>query len=654
LKKVGKKETMKLTVVIVNYNVEHFLEQCLLSVRQASQNVATEVYVVDNISIDGSVEMVKEKFPEVILIENKQNVGFSKANNQAIRVSKGEYVLLLNPDTVVEEDTFEKVVAFMDEHKDAGGLGVKMIDGKGVFLPESKRGLPTPNVAFYKIFGLSNLFPKSKKFGRYHLGYLDKDEVNEIEVLSGAFMLMRRKTLDKVGLLDEDFFMYGEDIDLSYRIILGGYKNYYYPKTKIIHYKGESTKKSSVNYVFVFYNAMIIFAKKHFSSSHANTFSFLIKIAIYFRASIAILNRIVKKLSLPLFDYALSVALLFVVAYFYQEVKPVELKQSLLNIALPIYGLVWLLAMFFMGGYDKPVKLLKILKGGVVGTAVILMVYGLLPKTVQFSRLIIIVGFLTTVFAYIGTRGLLHLFKVKGFDLSAETKKRFVIVGSVEETERVKTILEQTSNIGYLANISPTNQNQDAQYDGIINQLEDFIHINKINEVIFCAKDMTAQQIIHQMSNVSVEENVDFKIAQPNSLFLIGSNSIHTSGDIYLLDLNNITKPENVRNKRVFDMLVSAFLFVLFPVVMLIQRKPIGFVLNCFQVFVGKRTWVGFNVTGEDLKLPKIKEGVLKITTREKEQSPERLYKLNMIYAKDYNVSTDLKIVLGNLRFLGG
>ncbi len=256
---------MKLSVVIVNYNVEHFLEQCLLSVRKASKSVDMEVFVVDNISIDGSVEMVRQKFPEVILIANQDNVGFSKANNQAMRIAKGEYVLLLNPDTVVEEDTFIKVVDFMDAHPQAGGLGVKMIDGKGKFLPESKRGLPTPAVAFYKIFGLASLFPKSKKFGRYHLGFLDKEETNEIEILSGAFMLMRKETLDKVGLLDEAFFMYGEDIDLSYRIILGGYKNYYFPETKIIHYKGESTKKSSVNYVFVFYNAMIIFAKKHFS-----------------------------------------------------------------------------------------------------------------------------------------------------------------------------------------------------------------------------------------------------------------------------------------------------------------------------------------------------------------------------------------------------
>ena len=203
-----------------------------------------EVFVVDNNSVDGSVEMVQDRFPWVMLIANKENTGFSVANNQAIKESKGEYVLLLNPDTLVEADTFEKTVGFMDAHREAGGLGVRMVDGKGDFLPESKRSLPTPEVAFYKIFGLSSFFPKSKRFGKYHLGFLDEKNTHEVEVLSGAFMMMRKKTLDEVGLLDETFFMYGEDIDLSYRIIKGGYKNYYFPEARIIHYKGESTKKA--------------------------------------------------------------------------------------------------------------------------------------------------------------------------------------------------------------------------------------------------------------------------------------------------------------------------------------------------------------------------------------------------------------------------
>ena len=235
---------MQLSIIVVNYNVKDFLEQCLLSVENAIKGVAAEVIVVDNNSVDSSCQMVKERFPQFQLIENKQNTGFAVANNQAINISKGKYVLLLNPDTLVEEDTFTKVLSFMDKNDDAGGLGVKMIDGNGHFLPESKRALPTPKVAFYKIFGLSKLFPKSKKFGQYHLSFLDKDQNHEVEVLSGAFMLMRKETLDKVGLLDETFFMYGEDIDLSYRIILGGYKNYYFAETTIIHYKGEAQKKA--------------------------------------------------------------------------------------------------------------------------------------------------------------------------------------------------------------------------------------------------------------------------------------------------------------------------------------------------------------------------------------------------------------------------
>lgn len=223
---------MKLTIVIVNYNVKYFLEECLISVNRAIKNIAAEVYVVDNASVDGSVELVQQQFPWVKCIANKENTGFSKANNQAMQVAQGEYVLLLNPDTVVAEDTFEKCIAFMDSHADAGALGVHMIDGRGNFLPESKRGLPTPAVAFYKTFGLAALFPKSKVFGKYHLGFLPEHETNEADILSGAFMFMRKSALDKTGLLDETFFMYGEDVDLSYRIVKAGYKNYYFADTK--------------------------------------------------------------------------------------------------------------------------------------------------------------------------------------------------------------------------------------------------------------------------------------------------------------------------------------------------------------------------------------------------------------------------------------
>ena len=358
---------MKLSVVIVNYNVRYFLEQCLHSLQNACKGLEVEVFVVDNSSVDGSIKMVRDKFPDVILIENKENLGFSRANNQAMKIAGGEYILLLNPDTLVEDDTLRKVVAFMDEHPDAGGLGVKMIDGKGKFLPESKRALPTPVVSFYKIFGLSSLFPKSKIFSQYHLGYLDKDKVHEIDVLAGAFMLLRKKVLDEIGLLDESFFMYGEDIDLSYRINKAGYKNNYYPGTRIIHYKGESTKKGSLNYVFMFYNAMIIFARKHFSKENARSFSIMIHSAIYLRAFFSIMTRFANRIFLPLLDALMIFTGMFFMTSYWEKnfIFPNggHYPPEFMQIAVPVYIFIWLISVYVSGGYDRPIMLKKIVQG---------------------------------------------------------------------------------------------------------------------------------------------------------------------------------------------------------------------------------------------------------------------------------------------------
>lgn len=285
---------MKLSIIIVNYNVRYFLEQCLQSVYLAIDGMDAEIFVVDNLSTDDSLSMLRTRYPGVKLMVNHENVGFAKANNQAIRQAQGEYILLLNPDTILAEDALRLSVDFMDKHPKAGGLGVKMVDGYGRFLPESKRGLPTPFVSFCKVFGLSRLFPKSKIFGRYHLGYLDANEIHSVDILAGAYMMMRHSVLEEVGLLDETFFMYGEDIDLSYRIILGGYENYYFPLSRMVHYKGESTKKSSLRYIRIFYQAMIIFARKHYRGN-GWWLSVIIHIAVYLRASMAAVSVFFKR-----------------------------------------------------------------------------------------------------------------------------------------------------------------------------------------------------------------------------------------------------------------------------------------------------------------------------------------------------------------------
>ncbi|WP_199851587.1 glycosyltransferase family 2 protein [Brumimicrobium mesophilum] len=640
------KEVIRISVIIVNYNVEYFLEQCLNSVYDALKNVQGEVFVVDNNSIDGSVEMVKRQFPQVNLIANKDNPGFSVANNQAIRISKGDYVVLLNPDTVVEEDTFQKCVDFMDKNPDGGGLGVRMIDGKGVFLPESKRGLPTPAVAFYKIFGLSRIFPKSKTFGQYHLGYLDEFETNEVEILSGAFMLMRKKALDKVGLLDEAFFMYGEDIDLSYRIIKGGYKNYYFPETQIIHYKGESTKKSSINYVFVFYRAMVIFAEKHFSQKNAKLFSFFINLAIYFRAGLALLNRFIKRILLPVIDFTIIVMGLYALKKLW-SIESIDFPLHVIKYALPGYALTWLITNLYTGSYDIPIKLKSYVSGTLLGTGVILVAYALLPKELQFSRLFILLGAVLVLAYYLISRIALHFVIGKKFDLRGVRNKNFAIVGEPDEVERVKQILKNTANkVSTIHSVSP-NKDKSENDSGVINQLDQIIDIHEIDEVIFCAKNTSAESIINWMSRTAANK-VEFKIAQPNSMYLIGSNSIDTAGDLYIMEIDKISTASSKRNKRTFDFISALFLLLFLPISIWFFKHKSQFIKNCWSVLLGEKSWVGYSYDPNPAQrnLPRIKTGILTPAEERADNENKSIRsKLNLIYARDYSIITDMLIL---------
>lgn len=279
---------MKLTVVIVSYNVKFYLEQCLHSLEKALGGIDSDIYVVDNHSQDGTVSYIGERFPDVHLVASSHNLGFARANNIAINQSSSEYVLLLNPDTIVGETTIKECISFMDSHADAGSIGVRMLKANGTNAKESRRGIPSPLTAFYKMSGLCAKFPRSHRFGHYYMSDLPWDSPAQIEVISGAFCFLRREALDKVGLLDKDFFMYGEDIDLSYRILNGGYKNWYLPSC-ILHYKGESTTKSSFRYIHVFYEAMLIFFRKHYGGMSA-ILSIPIKAAIYARALPALIS----------------------------------------------------------------------------------------------------------------------------------------------------------------------------------------------------------------------------------------------------------------------------------------------------------------------------------------------------------------------------
>ncbi|MEL5994204.1 glycosyltransferase family 2 protein [Hymenobacter segetis] len=668
---------VKLSVVIVNYNVCYFLEQALLSVRRAVEKLGqpVEVFVVDNNSADGSVAMVRARFPEVILIANRDNPGFSKGNNQALRRATGQYQLLLNPDTVVEEDTFRACCDFMDAHPNCGGLGIKMLDGQGKFLPESKRALPTPAVAFYKMFGLAGVFPKSRTFGRYHLGFLDKDETHEIEVLSGAFMLLRKAALDQVGLLDEDYFMYGEDIDLSYRLTQGGWKNYYFPGTRIIHYKGESTKRTSVNYVFVFYRAMVIFAQKHFAPGRAGLFSLLINAAIWLRAGAAVAERLAVRAAPLLLDAGLIWGgMYFLKTYWEHNHKfvPGAYPPQYMTMAVPAYIAVWLTSAYLSGGYDQPVRTSRVVRGIFIGTLLISAASNFLDAW-RFSKALIILGGAWAVAALVGRQLVAHFIKYKNLHLSERRQKNIAIVGSGPESRRVRQLLDaaQVSArvIGYVSVGEEAEPSAAPAGDhslrhsvtqslleplGELRQLDDIIRLYALNELIFCGKDLAASQIIALMLGLPAEPPVAYKILPEDSQYIIGSSSKDSPGDYYTLDIAlNLYQPQQARAKRLLDLLSSASLLVLSPVLVWFQPRKVGFLRNCASVLLGRRTWVGLrHLEGPARAVPAVLSpaDAANSATPLNEVTRRRL---ELLYAKDYEPGTDLSVLWRCWRRLG-
>ena len=635
-----------LSVVIVNYNVKYFLEQALRSVEKAIVGMDAEVWVVDNNSVDGSVSMVHDKFPWVQVIANTENLGFSQANNQAMRLSTSKYVLLLNPDTVVQEDSLKLCVEHMESNPEIGGLGVRMIDGNGKFLPESKRGLPTPQVAFFKMTGLSGLFPKSRVFGRYHLKYLSEHETNDVEVLSGAFMMMRSSALEKVGLLDEDYFMYGEDVDLSYRITLGGYKNVYFAGTTIIHYKGESTKRKTANYVKVFYNAMVLFAKKHYSSSVAGRFAFFIQMAIYLRASAAFCARLAEKIWLPLFDFLLIfIGYLGIAKYWelYHKFVRGYYPSEFFTLHIPIYiGLV-MGSVYFWGGYDKPFVGRRLFRGTLVGSFALFAMYAFLPKDLQFSRAILALGSAWAVGAVFLTRGIAQSLRIGDVRFDHGGRRKVILVGGESENQRIENLLKRGRvNHEVLGWVSASEVRQPG-FIGHLGQMSEVLEIYRPDLVIFSGKDVSSSRIMSHMNDFQ-SKPVQVKIAPEKGETIIGSDSKNLPGELFTLEVNyHLAQVHHLRNKRVFDVLISLIMLPLFPLLLCFPggRTCLNIL---FGVLIGRNTWVGYQRTGATASLPKLASPVFEVAQQFKGTEFELDAVMN--YARDYSVIDDLRILI--------
>jgi GT2 family glycosyltransferase len=642
---------LQLSVIIISYNVKYFLEQCLCSVLKAIENIESEIFVVDNSSFDGSKDFFKNRFSSVKFIWNKENIGFSKANNIALKEATGKYILFLNPDTLLPEDCLEKSIAYLELHTEAGALGIKMLDGSGKFLKESKRSFPSPITSFYKLSGLAKLFPHSKIFAKYYLGNIDEEQNHEVDVLAGAFMMIPKKIIDSVGSFDEDFFMYGEDIDLSYRIREAGFKNLYFADSSIIHFKGESTKRGTLNYVRLFYKAMSIFTHKHYGN-RAFIFNLLIQVGILIRAFLSAVKRFIKWIGMPVIDGAIILMGFWLVKLLWNlNVKrDVNYSPNMLIIAFPFFTLLFLIASYYSGLYDNGFKQKRLNHSTIIAFALLLSVYALLPESVRFSRGILVFGSLLAFILMTLTRwGLVKWNVIEGNEKSDEHRQT-LIVGTQKEFEEVNTIMQNAGMEERVLGRIDVNGNK-TNAIGKIEDIHRLLTTYSMKELIFCEGELSFKKIIGLMK---IQRNIRIKFYASNATGIIGSNSKKISGKFISSDKKiKLSLPINRRNKNFIDVVVSICFLITFPLHLLTQKNPLQFFKNVFDTMLLNRTWVGYAFS--EATMPKLKSGVLTTTGLPASLNTlpaESLVASDKWYATDYDVWVDLKLIMHSYKFL--
>jgi len=606
---------LDLSIVIVNYNVKEFLSQCLDSIYQSKTDCGFEVIVVDNHSSDsGEVEILRQ-FPKVRWINNSENLGFGKANNVGFQAAKGTYTLILNPDTVLRSDTLEKSINYLKSHPEVGGLGIQGIDGSGQFLPESKRALPTPLVALWKISGLSALFPTSKTFAKYHLGHLSKDENHEVDILVGCFMMVPTKLLLEVGGFDPRYFMYGEDIDLSYELQKTGKKNVYFAESKIIHYKGESTKRGSLNYVRMFYQAMILFAQKQFSGGAAWAYKSLIYLGIYLRAALAVVARIARSAFAPVLDAAVLYFLLDSVKTYW------ELNHRFINggsypdiytyNVQGAYVLLWVFGLWVSGTYFKGAQPKNIVRSMLITTLIIGFGYGLLPEELRFSRALLVLGALVGTASLIVYRALIAAVTGQRLFSNEQRQPRVMFYGSKDNLSALEKILNESGVRPSFLWFQEPLENQSFE------QLEALVKLHRINELVVDCSSSSYDELIAITEALGTQTSV--KSLLPKRAFIIGSNSSLSQGLTYKKALQ-ITDANYLRQRRVYEIGLTLLLVLTLPISFLIaQTMNRGkgwrlWVSSARKLLSGKRTLIGYSrALGEKFSLPPMRQPIFDI-----------------------------------------
>ena len=652
------------SVIIVNYNVRDFLHQSLLSLQKALKGIRSEIFVVDNASDDGSAEMVRRRFPRIRLIANTANLGFAKANNIAIKKARGKFLLLINPDTIVQEDTIRVMVDFLQSHPDVGLAGCKILNPDGSFQPACRRGFPTPWVAFTKIFGLSIVFPKSKLFGKYNLTYLNTEETYPVDAVSGSFMMVRKEICEHVGGLDESYFMYGEDLDWCYRIREAGWRIYYVHSTQIIHYKGESTRRSSLDEIRTFYNAMHLFVEKHFRSSRL--FNIILRLSIGVVSFAAFINSALRPMKIALFDF-ISVTISLLIAEILWRGELFRYPAYAYSIVFTIPAIIVIGCLYAAGVYTQRRMSISRSLGAIILAYVFISALTAFFKHYAFSRMIVAIsGILSMVFIP-GWRLIFRLLrKTSAYGRGTLFGKRTLIVGTDMDAVGLHQKLRARIGEGYevVGFVGTTHEKIGEMLNGVqvlgsIDNVGKIIKEHKISDVIFSPKALSYGQILSVISR-SREQIVNFHLVPTTMEVIVGKASVDSLDDLPLVQITyNIDKPSHIFTKRIFDIILSGLLLItVYPIFrlssMITKRKQNGFLAGLPRVFHGTTSFVGTHVQetrkpkqiGDLLFLGKPGLSGLVQLQQGRALSEDELTQYDLYYARNQSVLLDLEILI--------
>ena len=599
-----------LAVIIVNYNVKTFLHFCLKSLKSAHKNLNAQIIVVDNNSTDNSCEFIEKHHPDVHLIKNQSNHGYSKACNQGFKKANAEYVLFLNPDMIIPEGYFESCREIFNQEKDVGAVGIKMVDGYGQFLPESKRGLPSVRNTFFKQIGLYKLYPKSPLFNGYYMGNLSNSTQQKVEIITGAFFFTKTKILDEIGIFDEKYFMYGEDIDLSYRIREKGHSIYYNPDVSAIHFKGESTQKTSIKYLTSFYGSMMIFVNKHYRSGQRIGMKIFLFIGIILSGVLGFIKQLLKSLSAPIIDsflifYTIQFVAKFWGNYYHLNPNHFDAKALMLNVCL--FTIIWISSLAIHGQYlNSTAK--TIWKGLWRGFLVILIVYALLGTSLRSSRAVIFISFALVVPIMLLKIYLLN--KVLG-----KTKRKEILIEAGQPD--LEAILKKVDLVPSKNPESPSKvyEINNSSFHSIINNV---IESSNKQEPFFW--DNEQKILINSKDKTQRGHSIDVDI------------------------LYDINLPESKILKRAFDIGAAVLFFLLYPILLLFIHHKISFGKNIYRLFTGKRALIAYP---HQENLPLQKKG---FWFHDKKLSKEEQNLRMKDYALHYHIWKDISIFLGHFK----